>query len=168
MTLKEYQTKALSTAMFPPERGLEYCTLGLVGEVAEFAAAVRSGDSNAVILKELGDCAWYMAILCDMWGIHAICKCEDVDACTMDPAAESITTMFDNAGALANKVKKVIRDGTPLNPEFCLAVSDWMWGAMNTFAKEHGYKLSAVLEANIAKLASRKERGVITGSGDNR
>lgn len=35
-------------------------------------------------------------------------------------------------------------------------------------AHDMGYKLSEIAEMNHAKLASRKARGVIQGSGDNR
>jgi hypothetical protein len=35
-------------------------------------------------------------------------------------------------------------------------------------ASEIDYSLDEIFEMNIAKLASRKERGVLTGSGDDR
>ena len=76
MTLSpnEYQTAALRTAIYP-NRGQNYIypTLGLVGEAGEVAEKVkkiiRDGDGvltdpiRDAIAKELGDIAWYLAVL---------------------------------------------------------------------------------------------------------
>lgn len=108
MNFREYQNKALSTAEYPYERGLEYLALGLAGEAGEVADKVKKiirdkggyivpGD-RAEIAKEMGDVLWYLANLSEFLGVTL----EDV----------------------------------------------------------------AVM--NNEKLASRKERGVIKGEGDNR
>lgn len=75
-------------------------------------------------------------------------------------------------GEVAEKVKKVIRDkgGVASDDDkaaIALELSDVCW-YMATLADELGYKLSDIFEMNRAKLASRKERGVLSGSGDNR
>lgn len=76
------------------------------------------------------------------------------------------------AGEVADKVKKVIRDN---NQEFdddrrqaiALEVSDVLW-YVATLANDLGYTLQEIAEMNYAKLKSRQERGKIGGSGDER
>jgi len=61
-----YQDFTDTTAIYPPEKGLEYVALGLASEAGEFAGKVkkmiRDGnyDTEAMI-AELGDVLWYVA-----------------------------------------------------------------------------------------------------------
>jgi NTP pyrophosphatase (non-canonical NTP hydrolase) len=76
------------------------------------------------------------------------------------------------AGEVAEKVKKVLRDrGGRMDDETRAAVEkelgDVLWYVAQ-LATELGLELGAVAEKNLAKLASRKDRGVLTGSGDDR
>ena len=41
ITATAYQEQAKTTAIFPPERALEYLTLGLVGEAGEVANKIK-------------------------------------------------------------------------------------------------------------------------------
>lgn len=76
------------------------------------------------------------------------------------------------AGEVLNKVKKIMRDSdgtitdehrTTLTNE----LGDVLW-YVATMATELGIDLNEVVETNLAKLASRKERGVLHGDGDHR
>ena len=109
MTPNEYQTAALSTAIYPNMgQNFVYPALGLVGEAGEVADKLKKviRDNGGVltdpvrdaVAKELGDCLWYLAVL----------------------------------------------------------------------AYEMDYDLNEIAQINIDKLNSRKERGVLSGSGDNR
>lgn len=137
MDANEYQHKASGTAVYPGRmspHGLMYCALKLNGEAGELAehvgkamrddgfgqpasykaGALRAGDLGRVtspeqltnltderrqlVLKEVGDVAWYLAAICDELGVH----------------------------------------------------------------------LADVLQMNLDKLASRRQRGTLSGSGDNR
>ena len=77
------------------------------------------------------------------------------------------------AGEIANKVKKFIRDGyTPEElPEKLNQLKDelgdvlWYVAAM---AKVLEIDLETVASNNLNKLKSRMERGTLSGSGDNR
>jgi NTP pyrophosphatase (non-canonical NTP hydrolase) len=75
-------------------------------------------------------------------------------------------------GELCDKLKKMYRDnnGAP-NPDIIDALSkecgDVLW-YLAQFAKSIGFTLEDIAMMNIAKLASRKARGVIGGSGDER
>ena len=81
--------------------------------------------------------------------------------------------MCGEAGEVAEKVKKVIRDN---NSDFSTAefkedikkeIGDVLWYVAN-MSSDVGLTLQEVAEANVAKLQSRKIRGKIGGSGDNR
>jgi len=76
------------------------------------------------------------------------------------------------AGEVAEKVKKIIRDGngyySPKDvSEIKKELGDVLW-YVSEIAKVFKIKLEDIANANIDKLKSRKERGKIHGSGDNR
>lgn len=108
MNLNEYQSGALSSAVYPLERALDYTVLGLASEAGEVAGKLKkiirdtdgrmTTEHRAALIDELGDVLWY-----------------------------------------------------------CAAVSD----ALDT-------TLEVVAARNLNKLADRKQRGTIQGSGDHR
>jgi NTP pyrophosphatase (non-canonical NTP hydrolase) len=76
------------------------------------------------------------------------------------------------AGEVADKLKKVIRDNDgdltkDVRDAVAKELGDVLW-YVAVLAYEMNYNLSDIAQMNVDKLASRKERGVITGSGDNR
>lgn len=76
------------------------------------------------------------------------------------------------AGEVAEKVKKMHRDNDgelsiPIREDLILELGNVMW-YVAMLANEIDVDLSTVLENNIEKLNSRKERGTLKGSGDNR
>ena len=76
------------------------------------------------------------------------------------------------AGEVADKVKKVLRDNYGLfddkrKVEIAKDLGDVLW-VVAALSKDIGYNLDTIANMNIAKLSSRKERGVIGGEGDNR
>ena len=76
------------------------------------------------------------------------------------------------AGEVANKVKKIIRDGTIENHESLIQeisaeIGDCLW-YISVLADDIGIKLSDIANNNLVKLANRKEKGTIHGSGDAR
>lgn len=81
--------------------------------------------------------------------------------------------LVGEAGEIANKVKKLIRDGA--SPEelaerkiqIGYEIGDVLWYAA-VLADEMGMNLGHIMENNLSKLADRKARGMIGGSGDNR
>lgn len=75
-------------------------------------------------------------------------------------------------GEVAGKVKKIWRDDagiiTGAKAEAIEAeLGDVLW-YLARFADELGVSLQDIAQANLDKLNSRKARGVIGGSGDNR
>ena len=76
--------------------------------------------------------------------------------------------LCSESGEVANKIKKIYRDGSAIPLESLageLGDVAWYWfnlcNALGLDAKE-------VLQLNMAKLESRKDRGVLGGSGDTR
>ena len=70
------------------------------------------------------------------------------------------------AGEVAEKIKKNIRDGKSLDG-VGLELGDVLW-YISALADDLGVTLEEVAQANVDKLTSRKERNMISGSGDNR
>lgn len=76
------------------------------------------------------------------------------------------------AGEIANKVKKILRGDHELaTPQIREAIrkelGDVLW-YLAQLTENLGFELDTIAQENIDKLQSRKERGVIQGSGDNR
>jgi NTP pyrophosphatase (non-canonical NTP hydrolase) len=87
-----------------------------------------------------------------------------------EKALEYITLgLCGEAGEIANKAKKLIRDGD--NPakrvEITKELGDVCW-YIAVLSRELGVNLGKVMEDNLEKLADRKSRGTLGGSGDNR
>ena len=76
------------------------------------------------------------------------------------------------AGEVANKVKKIIRDGSDSKDEKLVSeikaeIGDCLW-YIAVLADDFNIKLSDIASANLEKLAIRKKNNTIHGSGDNR
>ena len=76
------------------------------------------------------------------------------------------------AGEVADKVKKVIRDNNDeFTPErrhqIALELGDVMWYAAS-LAHDLGYTLDEICQMNLDKLSSRMQRDRIHGEGDER
>ena len=88
--------------------------------------------------------------------------------------------MNGEAGEVADKIKKVIRDtafstdaegaivlSNDKRIELAKEIGDVLWYCA-TLANDLGMRLEDVAQMNINKLKSRQERGKLSGSGDNR
>ncbi|TXH14758.1 MAG: hypothetical protein E6R03_08570 [Hyphomicrobiaceae bacterium] len=76
------------------------------------------------------------------------------------------------AGEVAEKVGKSLRgdyslDDPNVKLELLKELGDVLW-YVNALANDLGADLQTVADMNITKLESRKARGVLAGSGDNR
>ncbi len=73
------------------------------------------------------------------------------------------------AGEISNKAKKVLRgDRKEIDKEdIADELGDVLW-YLSEFTSSIGMNLSDIATRNISKLADRKSRGVLKGSGDNR
>lgn len=76
------------------------------------------------------------------------------------------------SGEIAEKVKKIIRDKNGKvsdddKKELAKEIGDVLW-YLAVFAEDLGMSLDEIARQNLDKLQSRKQRGVLGGSGDNR
>lgn len=95
---------------------------------------------------------------------------------TMMPTSNNIEYLtlglVSEAGEVAGKVKKIIRDkgGVIIDAdklELLKEISDCCW-YVSRLSAFLGSSTEKVCEINFLKLKSRAERGTISGSGDNR
>jgi len=80
--------------------------------------------------------------------------------------------LADESGEVVGKIKKIMRDDNGVVTEekrtdIKKELGDVLW-YLAQLSTELGLKLSEVAEGNVEKLTSRKDRGVLHGSGDNR
>lgn len=80
--------------------------------------------------------------------------------------------LVGEAGEVADKIKKIIRDkggvmGESDREKIALEVSDVCW-YLAMLAYELDYTLGEIMQMNLDKLSSRQQRGVLSGSGDDR
>lgn len=147
-SFEEYSKHAAETQL-DSCKNEDYLRLGLISEIGELAAifkrAIRGDfkleDKRHDILLELGDICWYLDRYADYAGIgvtYQACRFQDFDD------AVWIADMFNNPS---------IENG---------------FEVVEQIAHNHGFTIWDVLTANVEKLANRKDRGVITGTGDHR
>ena len=80
--------------------------------------------------------------------------------------------LVGEAGGVADKVKKILRDKKGVfdkdsKDAIKFELGDVLW-YISQLSTELGYELEEVASANLQKLSSRKNRGKIQGSGDDR
>ena len=96
-----------------------------------------------------------------------------------DKALEYLTLgLVGESGELANKIKKIIRDKIPSAKADLQHIKVWNTHLPDEIGDVLRYcamladyldaDLGTIMENNLEKLQSRKERGVLGGSGDNR
>jgi len=75
--------------------------------------------------------------------------------------------LTSEAGEVAGKVKKLIRDGKGDKKAIASEIGDVLWYCA-MLEKETDVPLNEIMKENLRKLHSRKERGTLSGSGDER
>ena len=120
------------------------------------------------------------------YGVTAICEAPDSKEMTLNDYQELAleTAIYPSpiiypsleicgeAGEIADKVKKVMRDENGVftlanKHEIAKEAGDVLWGIAN-IAHDLGYSLEEIAQMNYEKLRSRQLRGKLGGSGDNR
>lgn len=178
MTFKEYKERVRETAIYP-NQGINhiYPCLGLIGEFGELSSNVNTGwdyeyvdQFHLAVKKEIGDCFWYIVKIYD----------ELKEDLNLDLETVKYSFTADNhldigvsyIGYIAEALKKCIRDNDGiLDAEKRLIIlnnTSHIQNLLLSFILFMGYNLETILQMNVDKLQSRKERGVLHGSGDNR
>ena len=126
-----------------------------VGKQPPVSGTVASGD-----VRDMFD--WYQAQSFATWGVIE----------TNHPIVYPTLGLTNEAGELAGKVKKIFRDRNGRITEddreaLKGELGDVLW-YLTQICTQLDLSLAEVAQANIAKLASRRERGKIGGDGDDR
>jgi len=154
MDVKEYQEKAATTAIYDQK-----LLNRLDQEMAEILSAYvgQYGDSTDQIVTEMAATFKQKIILDILMPLMRI---------------SYVGLGMGEVGEIQNKAKKIIRDhGGHITDEHREdlkgELGDVLW-YVAAACKELDLDMNEVAQGNIDKLESRKERGVLTGSGDNR
>jgi len=85
-----------------------------------------------------------------------------------DRLVENVLGLVGEAGEVAEKVKKMIRDGSrPIQKDIVKELGDVLF--YTTAIANYFYSdLQTVMQTNMDKLNDREARGVLSGNGDNR
>ena len=158
ITIENYQEHAMRTCL-PSAKNWGYATHNYRAELFELLAKIESFHAKQIrdgedfdkakhlekIKDELGDCYWQLALICELW----------------------------NEGFKLNygyKLDwKIVYDFV-VEMHFDLFVADVHieFARIDSIVKMFDFDINEILQRNIDKLASRAERGVLKGSGDNR
>lgn len=167
MNYNDYQRSCRATAIYPAYAQIVYPTISLIDEIGEaeekmLAVILPAPDE---IVKELGDIMWNVAMLA------GDCRIQLEDVVTMSRNYNGVN-LFIPAARVAGIVGKSIRDNnSKISPDAQAAIMvnlAQVVAAISFHAGYYGSTLDEVCALNLAKLKSRADRGVISGSGDNR
>lgn len=191
MKLTEYVEKSRSVAMYhdkSPFANFTYPALGLAGEIGETIDKLTSVSvpKNEVI-KELGDILWYTVNTpidagLDFLDLVDIMTDSVLPVTTFtelgnklaygNDARSSLIRLPIYVGRITEIAKKMIRDSSGnLPPEKLPIVKDSICQillCLFDICYQWSINMDDVAQANIDKLFSRRDRGVLSGSGDNR
>lgn len=92
--------------------------------------------------------------------------------CNQDGMPYLVMGLLGETGEIANKIKKVYRDNdghytNEIVDDLKSEIGDVLW-YLTQICTNLGLTLEEVAEHNYEKLRSRKQRNLISGSGDNR
>lgn len=186
----------LDTTRAPAISGLMYSTLGIVSELSEFYHAADAYRKKIItksyidVIKEAGDVLWYAAnIFQDIgitsWEPELVCSLGIVNGI---PQYDGLFRWsMGHAGQISGAVKKIYRD-QPIDTlkEFPITIYNEDSRSLIEQSLEaivfHVVDMASlvngqtnmidtfrfIMNVNIEKLYSRRDRGVLHGSGDDR
>ena len=195
MNLNEYQNLAAETAFYPGRNanlpggakheeilkctpisfpGYVYTILGLIGELTELKETANkhtddleiTDEHKEAIIKEAGDCFWYLSQFTMELGIPF----SQISGAPVWKVGEY--GPHYHCGLICEMVKKAIRDNcgqvTPQIKEKILLQLKHVYEHLIYFCKIYEIDPEYVMKRNIEKLFSRRDRGVLGGSGNDR
>lgn len=189
MNPNTYAEKARSTALYPESHKFVYPVLGLPDEIGELLDKITQSDkfNREDVSKEIGDVLWYIVNVAEdaQIGLSTLISTMVDEGMRVNSFTELGALMNENedirpltillpvyAGRIAGIAKKTIRDSSGvLIPEKLTIIHENLNNILRglySIASAWGINMDDVAKENIEKLASRKERGVLQGSGDNR
>tara|TARA_Y100001973_G_C5195752_1_gene334137 strand:- start:222 stop:764 length:543 start_codon:yes stop_codon:yes gene_type:complete len=173
--MNEYQRFTDKTAQYP--MGMVYVTLGMIGELGELRDKMNmepaSKEEEEDLLYEAGDVFWYIARACQEMGfsLHYVISAAQGagdDGVTKPPSMMPIENKWSEICRLAENVKKFVRDGKDVSPDSAFPALVSATKMVLSLCQISNIHYLDAMSANMKKLSSRLERGVIKGSGDRR
>lgn len=173
VSISDYAAAAAETAIYPDIHKISYPSLGLVGECAEVTDELLFNADVPPL--EIGDALWYVAMVARDCGIDLS---DAMKAESFDDIDLKNTLCLDDlclyAGMLCETAKKALRDddckiseGRRHRIKRLLHDIVVMLGKIVQYSPSCE-SLGVCAELNIAKLRSRKNRGVLKGDGSER
>jgi len=190
MNLLEFQKQALIYAMYRKinDTLILYPSLGIIGECGEVSEKIKKliRDDNwnmtvtikEEIAKELGDCCWYLASICNDTNHDLSLMYEMRGATTFHKIRrlqlpQLVLHMHQHAVSLATSLQNWYYHHNGMlgqRDKYTTIPSDM--SHVITCIEEIGHRcsftLAEICAKNIEKLSSRKKRNQLSGSGDNR
>lgn len=181
MNFNEYQEKARSTAIYPNiGSNITYPALGLAGETGELLSKIvkekhiLNNEHRLDLLKEAGDVLWYVANLASEIQVSLEDVVKNLKATVEFQQSCEGASIYAVclASVICEKTKKVLRDKNGIvDDAYVSIVSENLaiiLSLIDQIAQKLNSSISEVMEQNIEKLFSRKQRNVLKGDGDNR
>ena len=188
--LDEYQEFTKTTAIYPGHdiinsiKAYDYLGLALGGESGEICEKLKKilrdkggqllEEDRVALTKELGDCTYYISQLCNTCELNLqnllSNSVQDFSYLQRKGLNQLAHHLKYYIGVITNFIDEAIQlDADPgefgeLHSETIVAI----YTILDSIADRLDVTLEEVIKGNIEKLTSRKERGVISGSGDNR
>lgn len=183
MLWNDFQVQAMTSAVYPLDRSVEYTVLGLVSEVGEMAEAYAMGkgslwgfdaSTTKLAVSEGADATWYAAALADAldWRLEDVATGYDERVEYIRSRGLVLVELMRLAGNMAGYVKKAIRDNDGfLSPEATAKLHKDLWRflwTLDNWFQLFGTSRHVAMVNNLNKLSDRKARGVLAGNGNNR
>lgn len=197
LTFEEYQAFAMQTAAIYPRTAAPvgnepldtipvYPAMAALGEAGELCEKiVDGGRAQLPYLKELGDVLWYITASAvelklarepgrELWAVATR------DGVINDMRGWSMSTVSGMTaeleaiklvaalGRYSERVKKCWRENTRLDRLACSKDLATALFQIHNVAMCFYSDIATVAQTNVDKLASRRARGTLLGSGDNR
>jgi NTP pyrophosphatase (non-canonical NTP hydrolase) len=162
----EYPEMARKTAIYPNiGSNYQYPLLGLMEEAGEIDEKIQlKEDSLDNMIKEIGDVYWYLASCSFELGL-------DFNLLLKNKKESSLTISVE-ASKISGYLKKIMRDDngqmTEKKKELIIDSLEKVCFLLTKYQKRYNLDTLDILNKNLEKLYSRKKRGVLKGSGDNR
>lgn len=184
LTFQEYSEFARMSDMYPRVTGVNgqilpvYPALAMAGEIGELTEKALSGRDG--LLDEFGDVLWYVdaaardlgltldQVIDDGRDMPAFLTFQDSVNLGTEDLGDRVLRLVVYASHFSERVKKSWRDQTSLDVEACTVDLHGVLCQLHRAAVVAGWDLERAARANMRKLASRRARGVVSGSGDNR
>ena len=165
LDLNDYEIKIAEFDKYQETSKPHIYFLGLGGEFGEMMEKVHTIESDKEITKEIWDVIWYLTRIASDYGFSL------AELYMENRKPKDIKTISGAIGQILEYMKKVIRDKEGIKVMRDPLLKERLLDALYLLDKKcnlFGNTLEMTVEINYNKLKSRFDRGVVSGSGDNR